>query len=108
VPRISLRYGTIMTTFEKAKARADEIAPPPADKPLAAAATAFGFGLLVTGLFVALEWLGFPAWIAWLGSALAYGGIAYADCQLGWNRNKREYREAMEILKGEANAPSVH
>ena len=97
-----------MTIFETAKARADEIAPPPADQPLAAAATAFGFGLFVTGLFVALEWLGLPAWIAWMGSALAYGGIAYADCQLGWNRNQREYRDALEELKGQSSGPSVH
>ncbi len=97
-----------MTIFEQAKARADEIAPPPADKPFAAAATAAGFGLFVIGLFVALQWLGVADWLAWIGAALAYGGIAYADCQLGWNRNKAEYREAMEILKGEANRPSVH
>ena len=97
-----------MTIFEQAKARADEIAPPPVDKPLTAAATAFGFGLFVTGLFVALEWLGLPGWLAWLASALAYGGIAYADCLLGWNRNKREYREAMEELKGRVDGPSVH
>jgi hypothetical protein len=97
-----------MTIFEQAKARADEIAPPPADKPFAAAATAFGFGLFVTGLFVALEWLDIPAWVAWLGSALAYGGIAYADCQVGWNRNRAEYREALEVLKGQASRPSVH
>ena len=97
-----------MTIFDQAKARADEIAPPPADKPLTAAATAFGFGLFVVGLFMALQWLGVPAWIAWLASALAYGGIAYADCQLGWKRNRAEYREALEALKGEANRPSVH
>ena len=97
-----------MTIFEDAKARADEIAPPPVDKPMTAAATAFGFGLFVTGLFVALEWLGIPAWVAWLVAALAYGGIAYADCQLGWNRNRQEYREAMEALKGQSDGPSVH
>lgn len=97
-----------MTIFEQAKARADEIAPPPADQPVTAAATAFGFGLFVTALFVALEWLGLPGWIAWLAAALAYGGIAYADCQLGWNRNKREYREAMETLKQQSGAPSIH
>ena len=97
-----------MTIFEDAKVRADEIAPPPIDKPMTAAATAFGFGLFVTGLFVALEWLGIPAWVAWLVAALAYGGIAYADCQLGWNRNRQEYREAMEALKGQPGGPSVH
>ena len=97
-----------MTIFEQAKARADEIAPPPADQPLTAAATAFGFGLFVTGMFVAFEWLGIPPWVAWLAAALAYGGIAYADCQLAWNRNKREYREAMETLKQQTATPSVH
>ncbi len=60
---------------------------------------AAGFGLFVIGLFVALQWLGVADWLAWIGAALAYGGIAYADCQLGWNRNKAEYREAMEILR---------
>jgi len=97
-----------MTIFEQAKARADEIAPPPVDKPFNAAATAFGFGLFVTGLFVALTWLGMSGWLAWIGAALAYGGVAYADCQLGWNRNRQEYREALEMLKGEADKPSVH
>jgi hypothetical protein len=97
-----------MTIFEQAKARADAIAPPPADKPPTAAATAFGFGLGVIGLFAILQWLGVPLWIAWLASALAYGGIAYADCQLGWSRNAREYREAMEELKGRGEGPSVH
>ena len=97
-----------MTIFEDAKARADEIAPPPIDKPMTAAATAFGFGLFVTGLFVALEWLGIPAWVAWLVAALAYGGIAYADCQLGWNRNRQEYRDALEELKGQSGVPWVH
>jgi hypothetical protein len=97
-----------MTIFEQAKARADEIAPPPADRPLPAAATAAGFGLAVIALFVALQWLGVSAWIAWGLSALAYGGIAYADCLLAWNRNRAEYREALEALKGEASRPSMH
>jgi hypothetical protein len=97
-----------MTIFEQAKARADEFAPPPVDQPLTAAVTAFGFGLFVTGLFVALEWLGLSGWIAWVTAAGAYGGIAYADCQLGWNRNKREYREAMEVLRDRSGPPSVH
>ena len=97
-----------MTIFEQAKARADEIAPPPVDTPFAAAATAFGFGLFVTGLFVAFQWLGLSGWLAWFGAALAYGGIAYADCLLGWTRNRREYREAMEELKGRGDGPSMH
>jgi len=97
-----------MTIFEQARARADAIAPPPVDTPRAAAATACGFGIAVIGVFIALQWLGAPLWLAWLGSALGYGGIAYADCQLGWNRNREEYREALEALKGEAGRPSVH
>lgn len=97
-----------MTIFEQAKARADAIAPPPVDSPRAAAATAFGFGLVVIGVFIAMQWFGLPLWLSWTGSALAYGGIAYADCQLGWNRNKREYREALEEMKGGAGGPSLH
>ena len=85
-----------MTIFEQAKARADALAPPPVDSPRTAAATAFGFGLFVAALFVALQWLGLSGWVAWLGAALAYGGIAYADCQLGWTRNRDAYREALE------------
>ncbi len=97
-----------MTIFEQAKSRAANIAPPPVDTPRAAAATAFGFGIAVIGVFIVLQWLALPLWLAWLGSALAYGGIAYADCQLGWNRNRQHYREAMEELKGQPGGPSVH
>lgn len=97
-----------MTIFEQAKARADAVAPRPADTPRAAAATACGFGIAVIGVFIALQWLGASLWLAWTGSVLAYGGIAYADCQLGWTRNRDEYREALETLKGEAVPPSMH
>jgi hypothetical protein len=97
-----------MTIFDQAKARADEIAPPPSDKPPTAAATAFGFGVGVIGLFAMLQWLGVPLWLAWLASALAYGGIAWADCQLGWTRNREAYRESMAELKGHGDGPSVH
>lgn len=44
-----------MDIFAQAKARADETAPQPADKPVAAAVAAFGFGLLVIGIFIALQ-----------------------------------------------------
>lgn len=97
-----------MDIFAQAKIRANEIAPPPVDRPIAAAATAFGFGLLVTGLFIALQWLGLPAWMAWLGSAIAYGGIAYVDCLVGWNRNTREFHDALADLKAQPAEPSLH
>ena len=97
-----------MTIFEQAKARADVAAPPPVDTPRMAAATAAGFGLAVIALFVALQALGVPGWIAWTASALAYGGIAYADCQMGWQRNAREYREALEELKQRPGTSSLH
>ena len=97
-----------MTIFEQAKARADAAAPPPVDTPRMAAATAFGFGLFVTGLFVALHWLGLPGWVAWLGSAAAYGAIAYGDSLIGWNRNAREYREALDELKARPGPTSLH
>jgi hypothetical protein len=97
-----------MTIFEQAKARADTIAPPPVDRPPAAAATAFGFGVGVVGLFVILQWLGVPLWLGWLATALAYGGIAWADCQLGWTRNREQYREALEELKERGGGPSMH
>lgn len=97
-----------MTIFEQAKARADSVAAPPVDTPRVAAATAFGFGVAVIGVFIALQWLGLPLWLTWLGAALAYGGVAYADCQLGWNSNRREYREALEELKQRGGGPSVH
>jgi hypothetical protein len=97
-----------MTIFEAAKARADETAPAPHDTPRAAAAIALGFGLAVIALFIALEWMGLPRWAAWGGAALAYGGIAWADCQHGWTRNREAYREAMETLKAQGGGPSVH
>jgi hypothetical protein len=97
-----------MTIFEQAKARADTSAPPPADRPFTAAATAFGFGLFVIGLFVALEWLGVSDWVSWIGAGLGYGGIAYADCFHGWNRNRREYRDALEELKARSGEPWLH
>ena len=97
-----------MTIFEQAKGRADAAAPPPLDRPPAAAATAFGFGLFVTGLFVALQWIGLPGWLAWLGAAAGYGAIAYGDCLIGWNRNAREYREALEELKVRPGPSSLH
>jgi hypothetical protein len=98
-----------MTIFERAKSRADTISPPPADRPLAAATTAFGFGVLVMALFIALQWIGLPFWIALLGAALIYGAIAYADCALGWHHNAMEYREALKDLKeeGAAQIPSL-
>lgn len=97
-----------MTIFERAKARADEVAPAPVDTPIAAAATAFGFGLFVIFVFLALRWLGTPEWVAWVGAAAAYAGIAYGDCLLGWNRHKREYQDALADLKGQAPPRSLH
>jgi hypothetical protein len=97
-----------MTPFDQAKARADEIAPAPQDTPIAAAATAFGFGLLVIFMFLAIQWLGAPYWVAWAGAAVAYAGIAYGDCLLGWNRHKAEYKEALEDLKASAPPRSMH
>ncbi len=97
-----------MIIFDQAKARADAIAPAPADTPVAAAATAFGFGLLVVFIYFALVWLGAPDWAAWVGAALAYGGIAYGDCLLGWNRHKAEYKQALEDLKGQLPPRSMH
>ena len=98
-----------MTIFERAKARADDIAPAPADKPIVAAATAFGFGLFVVFIFLALQWLGAPDWAAWFIAALVYAGIAYGDCLLGWNRHRAEYHQALADLKDEGvGASSVH
>ena len=97
-----------MDIFERAKTRADAIAPAPADTPLAAAATAFGFGLLVIFIFLAAQWLGAPDWVAWLAAALAYAAIAYGDCLIGWNRHKAEYRDALADLKSEAPPRSMH
>lgn len=96
-----------MDIFALAKARADEIAPQPSDTPVAAAAAAFGFGLLVTGIFIAIEWMGLATWIGWLGAAAAYAAIAYGDCVLGWTRHKRVFHEALEELK-ETSRTSVH
>jgi hypothetical protein len=97
-----------MNPFEHAKARADEVAPAPVDTPLAAAATAFGFGLLVVFLFLALQWLDAPGWLAWTGAALGYAAIAYGDCLIGWNRHKREYRDALAELKDARPPQSLH
>lgn len=96
-----------MDIFAQAKARADEIAPEPADKPAAAAIAAFGFGLLVTGIFIALEWMGFAVWMSWLGAAAAYAAIAYGDSVLGWSRHKRVFQEALRDLK-ETSGTSLH
>lgn len=97
-----------MTIFERAKARADEIAPAPADTPIAAAGTAFGFGLLVIFMFLALQWLGAPDWAAWAGAALAYGAIAYGDCLIGWNRHREEYADALDELKAQMPPRPLH
>lgn len=97
-----------MNLFEEANARALEIAPPPPDRPWAAALTALGFGFVVVAVFITLQWLGLPTWASWTGSALAYAAIAYVDCALAWKRHRREYREALEDLKGDRTAPSVH
>lgn len=97
-----------MNLFEEANVRALEIAPPPPDRPVAAAGTALGFGVVVVGVFITLQWLGLPTWASWTGSAVAYATIAYVDCALAWKRHRREYREALDDLKGEKAAPSVH
>jgi hypothetical protein len=97
-----------MDLFEQARAQADEDAPPPVDQPLAAAATAFGFGLLVVGVFLAMQWFGLPGWLAWTGSAAAYGGIAYADCLFAWRRHRRAFHDALADLKDRSGARSVH
>lgn len=96
------------TIFDQAKARAAETAPAPADRPIAAALTAIGFGLLVVAAFLALRWLGAAEWVAWLGAALIYGLIAYGDCLLGWRRHRAEYAEALADLKDGAPPHSVH
>ena len=72
------------------------------------ALTALGFGFVVVAVFITLQWLGLPTWASWTGSALAYAAIAYVDCALAWKRHRREYREALEDLKGERAAPSLH
>jgi hypothetical protein len=97
-----------MDLFEQAKAQADDDAPPPVDKPVAAAATAFGFGMLVVGVFLALQGLGLPVWMAWAGSALVYGGIAYADCLFAWRRHRRAFHDALADLKDGPSARSIH
>ncbi len=96
-----------MNIFEQAKLRADEIAPAPTDKPITAALTAVGFGLFVTGIYIALVWCGLPSWMAWIGSALIYGIIGYGDSILGWRRHKQEFHEALEDLKAQSGM-SVH
>ncbi len=98
----------LMTIFDQAQSRANEIAPAPVDTPIAAAATAFGFGVFVIFIFVALQWLGAPDWVAWTGAAAAYAGVAYGDCLLGWNRHRTEYREALADLKAQAPSPRMH
>lgn len=96
-----------MNIFEQAKTRADDVAPAPADKPITAGLTAVGFGLLVTGIYIALVWCGLPAWMAWIGSALIYGAIGYGDSLIGWSRHKREFHEALDDLKAQSGM-SVH
>ena len=96
-----------MNIFEQARSRADEIAPAPVDKPIAAGLTAVGFGLLVTGIYIALIWCGLPSWMAWFGSALIYGAIGYGDSIIGWRRHRREFHEALEDLKAQSGM-SVH
>ena len=102
------RYYRSMDVFERAKAKADESAPPPADEPIAAAAVAFGFGLLVIGIYFALLWLGLSQGMAWLGAAVAYATIAYADCALAWRRYRQALRDALADLKTETDATRLH
>ena len=97
-----------MDPFEQAAKIASEVAPAPPDRPLVAALTAAGFGILVVGLFVVLQSVGLSLWLCWLGSAAAYGAIAYLDCQLGWRRHRREYHVALEALKAERAGHSLH
>ena len=97
-----------MDIFEQASARASETAPAPIDRPLTAAATASGFGLVVIAMFVLLETIGLPGWLCWLGAAAAYGGIAYLDCMIGWNRHKRVFQDALADLKDQSSGPSLH
>ncbi len=94
--------------FERAKARADDAAPAPADRPVAAALTAFGFGLFVVGLYIAMQWLGLRDGMAWAGAAAGYAAIAYGDCHIGWQRHRREYHEALADLKEQSPPRSVH
>lgn len=96
-----------MDIFAQAKARADEVAPQPTEKPVTAGLSALGFGLFVTGIYIALIWCGVPSWIAWIGSALVYGAIGYGDSVLGWRRHKREFHEALDELKAQSHT-SVH
>ena len=97
-----------MDPFEAAKTHADTEAPAPADKPIAAAATAFGFGLFVIATFFALRWLGVDEWIAWFTAAALYAAIAYGDCVLGWRAHRRAYHDRLADLKAERAGPSVH
>lgn len=96
-----------MSIFEQAQERANDIAPVPAEKPLTAGLSAFGFGLLVIGIFLALAWCGVPAWMAWIAAATIYGAIGYGDCVLGWSRHKRVFHEALDDLKAQSGI-SVH
>lgn len=96
-----------MNIFEQAQAHTDKTAPAPVDKPLTAGLTALGFGLFVTGIYIALTWFGIASWIAWIGSALVYGAIGYGDCVLGWARHKKVFHEALDDLKAQSGV-SVH
>ena len=97
-----------MNIFEKAKAHADDVSPPPPDQPNAAALTAFGFGLLVVGMFIALQWLGLPPWMAWIGAAVLYGAIGYLDCLMAWKRHRQEFHDALADAKEGSSRPSLH
>lgn len=98
-----------MDLFAAARDRAAEHAPQPADRPLAAALTAGGFGLAVIGLFIVLSWLGLPALLAWLVSAAAYAAIAWADSAVAWRRHTRAFHDALADLKDEGtHGPSIH
>ncbi len=97
-----------MDIFEQAAAVAREKAPPPPDQPVAAALTAAGFGVALIGLYLVFQSLGVPVWLGWAGAAAIYGGYAYADCQIGWRRHRREYQDALAMLREQGVGPSVH
>jgi prepilin signal peptidase PulO-like enzyme (type II secretory pathway) len=97
-----------MNVFDRARARADQVSPPPPDQPNAAALTAFGFGLLVIGMFIALQWIGMPLWMAWIGAAALYGAIGYFDCLMAWKRHRQEFHDALADAKDGAPGPSLH
>jgi hypothetical protein len=96
-----------MNIFEKAKTQADAVAPPPADRPIAAGLTAFGFGILVVGFFIALQWSGLPFWLSWIGAAVLYGGIGYLDCVMAWRRHREEFHNALSEAK-DSSRSSLH